>query len=409
MLLHNPKIYKTETIRNCKLKNVFVDYPDEDIESLPSDLKTQFIGKYLPFRSKNNQYANINPFFMELMLNMSLKSSDCNSVKNAIFDGMSTFLLFDKALGDLTNAPQRSFTVIKSQICSLIRAVKYLHSRRIIHGDIKPSNVLYFENNVVKLADFGSSAFILSGNENNFERRMFTRNYRPLEVWEDNSWGFSSDIWALACTIFYMVYGTHLFPDQPSDDCYISCLKTWEAHCENLIGNSIQLPTNWSNPEFFQINCLIVRMLNPNKEGRPSIFDVEIEMLKNIDNSLAFLSSSPDSVCRYHEIMRCNDVMNCRFDKSKYVAPSMTQLEVNLSEFSKEYSSLVIMIYYYFSTIPTFDQELLRVCEIIASSLTGTRIDHFSITNRHIERIKTLLMSRKFFYFNWMEYFRVTG
>lgn len=409
MLTHNPKIYKTETIRNCKLRNVFVDYPNEDMDDLPPGLKTQFIGKCLPFRNKNNQYANVNSFFNEMVINTSLKCEDCNSAKNITFDGTSTFLLFDKALGDLTNTSPKSFSVVKSQICSLIRAVKHLHSRRVIHGDIKPSNILLFEDNVVKLADFGNSAFILSGNESKFERKMFTRNYRPLEVWIENSWGFSSDIWALACTMFYMVYGVHLFPDQPSDDCYISCLKTWENHSENLIGNSILLPDNWNNPEFFQINCLIVRMLNPNKLNRPSIFDVENELLQTLDNSLSILSSSPDSVCRYHHISRCSGILSCRFDKSKYVGPVMVQLEAHLISHTYEYSSLIIMIYHYLSSIPTFDMELFRVSEIIASSLTGVRIDHFSITNRHIERIKGFMINRRIYMFNWFDYFGVSG
>ena len=49
-----------------------------------------------------------------------------------------------------------------AQIASIFeqtsRAVQYLHLRDIMHGDIKPENILLDANLTVKLADFGSSS-----------------------------------------------------------------------------------------------------------------------------------------------------------------------------------------------------------------------------------------------------------
>ena len=52
---------------------------------------------------------------------------------------------------------------IANQIISqLLRALKYLHSRNIVHADVKLENVLLLENNIesLRLIDFGLSLFI---------------------------------------------------------------------------------------------------------------------------------------------------------------------------------------------------------------------------------------------------------
>lgn len=38
-------------------------------------------------------------------------------------------------------------------------AVQYLHSRNIVHGDIKPENALISSEFVIKICDFGFAIF----------------------------------------------------------------------------------------------------------------------------------------------------------------------------------------------------------------------------------------------------------
>ena len=46
-------------------------------------------------------------------------------------------------------------------LIQVAEGLKYLHSKKIIHGDIKLENILLgHEDNIVKLADFGLSSFV---------------------------------------------------------------------------------------------------------------------------------------------------------------------------------------------------------------------------------------------------------
>ena len=50
-----------------------------------------------------------------------------------------------------------SETEIRNYCKQLVDAVAELHSKKIMHLDLKPQNVLLSDENEVKLADFGSA------------------------------------------------------------------------------------------------------------------------------------------------------------------------------------------------------------------------------------------------------------
>lgn len=89
-------------------------------------------------------------------------------------------------------------------------ALKYMHSKNIIHCDIKPENILFStpENKSCKLIDFGCSCYV--------GKLMFTyiqsRYYRAPEVVFGFEYGTEIDIWSLGCVLCEMVTGQPIFP-----------------------------------------------------------------------------------------------------------------------------------------------------------------------------------------------------
>ena len=55
---------------------------------------------------------------------------------------------------DLNNGPLPP-QLVKSYLYQITSAIKYCHSKRILHRDLKPQNLLIDKNGVIKLADFG--------------------------------------------------------------------------------------------------------------------------------------------------------------------------------------------------------------------------------------------------------------
>ena len=94
------------------------------------------------------------------------------------------------------------------QICS---AIQYLHSRDLIHRDVKPDNILISSNGVLKLGDLGLAKKL---SHKNSRGELVTHSvlrgpeklptYMSPEQVRCESHGKQVDIWALGCLLFEM-------------------------------------------------------------------------------------------------------------------------------------------------------------------------------------------------------------
>lgn len=90
---------------------------------------------------------------------------------------------------------QETFSHYLSQIVS---ALKYLHSKKIIHGDIKPDNILVV-NGKVKLIDYD----FLTKEKDARKTRMGTPLFSAPEIYQKLGNTCKSDLWSLGVTIYY--------------------------------------------------------------------------------------------------------------------------------------------------------------------------------------------------------------
>ncbi|MBE6064003.1 MAG: tetratricopeptide repeat protein [Tissierellaceae bacterium] len=99
----------------------------------------------------------------------------------------------------------RTIKEITEIFIDILKGVKFLHSRNICHGDIKPQNILFNEKQI-KLTDFGTSKFI----ENVFVKTVDaggTWAYMAPEIAGSNKRYLISDIYSLGVLLYQMLTG----------------------------------------------------------------------------------------------------------------------------------------------------------------------------------------------------------
>jgi serine/threonine protein kinase len=103
---------------------------------------------------------------------------------------------------------------IRNIIYQIVCGVKYLHSCNIMHRDLKPENILMIiNNNLIKIADFGTAKEIPEFRNNSLTDYVCTRWYRAPEcTLKSNNYNEKIDVWAIGCIMAELYTLKPLFP-----------------------------------------------------------------------------------------------------------------------------------------------------------------------------------------------------
>lgn len=193
----------------------------------------------------------------------------------------------------------------------IIRGVAYLHSQDILHGDLKPQNILLFKDDNGKclravIADFGISRDntcrkIVENHE------VFTLWYRPPEILLGGTYTAAGDIWALGCIIYQITTNHTLFPGD-DEELMLKLIFSRLGTPTEQIWPGISLLPKYSDklPQFTvesgkiytsnnEINLILHQMvvLDPGKRAN-TLSLLNHKIFDNLKNNLNICLKAPD-------------------------------------------------------------------------------------------------------------------
>lgn len=145
--------------------------------------------------------------------------------------------------------------------CQMILGLDYLHRNKIVHGDLKPSNILLMCPGVVKLADFGLSKRL--DVSDSLSKPIGTLHYMAPEIFTNEKWSTPSDIWSLGCVMYFMA----------------KKVKPFQAEAAGPLMYKImsQPVTPIGEPYSKNLSHLVSCMMNQDQSMRPKTSDLLVD------------------------------------------------------------------------------------------------------------------------------------
>ena len=132
----------------------------------------------------------------------------------------------------------------------IIQGIRYIHSRGIVHRDIKLENILLDLNNIIKICDFGVGKLIKPNTI--LKDQCGTPIYMAPEILKGNGYkGFPVDVWSAGVALYIMLSGTLPFNKDKDHDLEYSILnnhlkeiKDISEEGNNLLKNILEKDPN---------------------------------------------------------------------------------------------------------------------------------------------------------------------
>jgi len=142
-------------------------------------------------------------------------------------DGDLEFFTMEYLEGEaLSSTLQRSrpFAISSSYAWEIVLGIGeglvHAHSRNVVHGDLKPQNIMITNSGELRILDFGASHGPAPGRSNANEARKvsLTPAYASCELLEGQEADPRDDLYALACVAYEVLAGMHPFQGRRSTE-----------------------------------------------------------------------------------------------------------------------------------------------------------------------------------------------
>ncbi|KAK5656333.1 hypothetical protein OQA88_4713 [Cercophora sp. LCS_1] len=178
----------------------------------------------------------------EIKLLRSLKHENIVQLQEVMVEGNECFMVFEYLSHDLTGLLHNpNYTLDAAQkkhmALQLFKGLDYLHTRGVLHRDIKAANILVSSEGILKLADFGLARFYAKRHQLDYTNRVITIWYRSPELLlGETQYSAAVDIWSAACVMMEIFTKRPIFPGDGSEPNQLEVIN-------NVLGTPNR--TNW--------------------------------------------------------------------------------------------------------------------------------------------------------------------
>ena len=238
LLLDHPILSNYEIIKKLKFNNKRVIY-----HVICNKTKKNYVIKFILKNNISNDLLQIYNFIKKTNHNNLVKIKNIDEDDNFIIlvinyiDGyhMNLFLIKNEI-----SKKNRNKIIFK-----IIETISFLHDNNIIHGDIKPENIMITKKYVPIIIDFDLSRYCFGYGK--CKKPFGTKVYIAPEIYSDNIYYLKSDIWSFGITVFNSVIQDILYENKNYrfsskiniNNCKIENILTIMNKCKKIIKEKI--------------------------------------------------------------------------------------------------------------------------------------------------------------------------
>ncbi|MEY8762469.1 MULTISPECIES: serine/threonine-protein kinase [Clostridium] len=175
-------------------------------------LDTDIVVKEIP----KSQFSDENEYFSEARKLYQNQHPNIVEIQYACEKDGNVYLSMPcYSKGSINKLISKKFLTVREIIkysLDFLCGIHYMHTKGLIHFDIKPTNILINDSNKAVITDFGLAKYIDSSGL--AEQLYFYNTHRPPEAFKQTKLTIESDIYQIGVTLYRMCNGNLIFKNQ---------------------------------------------------------------------------------------------------------------------------------------------------------------------------------------------------
>lgn len=269
----------------------------------------------------------------EIKIHKSLKHSNIVNFIDCFEDDVNVYILLEicpnQSLMELLKTRKRvSEPEVRYFMVQIVGAIKYLHSRRVIHRDLKLGNIFFDPEMNLKIGDFGLASVLPSTDSRKYTI-CGTPNYIAPEVLGGKQTGhsFEVDIWAIGIMMYALLCGKPPFQAKDVQVIYERIKKTdYNFPIDKPISN--------------EAKHLIKKLLSLNPLERPTINEIlEFDWFKGPfpdKTNIISLTNTPENLSSISKAQSSINFNNTKINAGIYTPKIKNPVEILRSDLHSE-------------------------------------------------------------------------